>query len=260
MIDLFRRALVAGLCGVALLFAVAAPATALDTPARFDHYTLALTWHAGFCETRRSPPRECREPRLREAADTGFVLHGLWPSRPERAAEAGVSRRQWRSEGCFRDSPRPDGGFCRAHAPFDLPPPLDRRLDVAMPGRTSCLDRYEYAKHAACLGIAPDDYFATAVALTAAVNASAFTDFVVLHRGGDVARNALIAAFEAAFGKGNGRALQLVCGGRGNRRLTEVRIGIDAAALDAFPAASSLVALRRGRCAERVRIARFAAE
>lgn len=255
MIGLFRRALLAALGAVVLLFAVAAPATALDSPARFDHYTLALTWHAGFCETRRSPPRECREPRLRESADAGFVLHGLWPSRPERFAESGVSRGQWRAEGCFRESPRPQGGFCRAHGPFDLPQALAERLDRMMPGRASCLDRHEYAKHAACLGIAPADYFATALELMEAVNDSAFADFVVIHQGGVVARNDLIAAFEAAFGEGTGRALQLVCAGRGNRRLTEVRIGIRATALADFPAVSSLVALRRGRCASRVTLA-----
>ncbi|MFD1208321.1 ribonuclease T2 family protein [Modicisalibacter tunisiensis] len=245
--------LLAGLLAIGVAGAQpdAPPSASADA---FDHYTLALTWHPGFCASRRSPPRECREPRLREAAGEGFVLHGLWPSRPERVAEAGVSRRQWRAEGCFGESPRPDGGFCRAHAPFELPASLAARLDRAMPGRASCLDRHEYAKHAACLAIAPTDYFATALELLAAVNASAFADFVVIHQGGVVARNDLIAAFEAAFGEGRGRALQLVCAGRGNRRLTEVRIGIRAAALDGFPAAGSLVALRRGRCASRVRV------
>jgi ribonuclease I len=36
--------------------------------------------------------------------------------------------------------------------------------------------------------------------------------------------------------------------------LKEVRIGIAAERLSAFPAASSLVALGRGRCATRVRV------
>ena len=63
------------------------------------------------------------------------------------------------------------------------------------------------------------------------------------------------ADFEAAFGEGTGRALRLECRGRGNRLLTEIRIGIDAEALERFPAADSLVRLGRGRCARRVRIA-----
>lgn len=244
--------LLAGLLAIGA--AGAQPAAPPPAAAAFDHYTLALTWHPGFCATRRSPPRECREPHLREGAGKGFVLHGLWPSRPARFAESGVSRRQWRAEGCFADSPPPQGGFCRSHAPFVLPRGLAARLDRAMPGRASCLDRHEYAKHAACLAIAPTDYFATALELLAAVNASAFADFVVIHQDSVVARNDLIAAFEAAFGEGRGRALQLVCDGRGNRQLTEVRIGIRARALGDFPAAGSLVALRRGRCASRVRV------
>lgn len=220
----------------------------------FDHYTLALTWHPGFCQTQGSPPRECREPALREGAEAGFVLHGLWPSLPERFADDGVTRRGWWSQGCFLERPRADGGFCRAHAPFAFDAPLDDALERAMPGRASCLDRYQYAKHAACLALPAEAYFATSVALLEAVNASAFVDFVMIHRGGEVGRNALIGAFEAAFGEGTGRTLSLQCDGRGNRVLTEVRIGIDAERLDDFPAADSLVPLRRGGCAPRVEL------
>lgn len=222
--------------------------------ADFAHYTLALTWHPGFCSTRRQPPRECRDASLSRGAADGFVLHGLWPSLPARFAKDGVVRQAWWRQGCFIESPRASGSFCRAHPPFHLPKALDQSLDRAMPGRASCLDRYEYAKHAACLALPADDYFAAAVALREAVNASAFGDFVNRHRGGEVARNALITAFEAAFGEGAGRALRLECGGRGNRVLKEVRIGIAAERLSAFPAASSLVALGRGRCATRVRV------
>lgn len=220
----------------------------------FNHYTLALTWHPGFCQTQGSPPRECREPSLRESADEGFVLHGLWPSLPERFADKGVTRQRWWSQGCFLERPRADGGFCRAHAPFDFEDSLDDELDHAMPGRASCLDRYEYAKHAACLSLPAEDYYETAVDLLEIVNASAFVDYVMIHRGSDVPRNALIQAFEAAFGENTGRALSLQCNGHGNRVLTDVRIGIDAERLADFPQADSLVPLRRGRCAPRVSI------
>ncbi|TDR57040.1 ribonuclease I [Halomonas ventosae] len=223
----------------------------------FDHYTLALTWHPGFCASRSRPPRECREPDLREGAERGFVLHGLWPSLPERFAARGVDRRRWWREGCFLETPRPDGSFCRAHPPLDLPAALGEALDAAMPGRASCLDRYQYAKHAACLALPEAGYFSASVALLERVNASAFAAFVTLNQGGEVGRNALINAFEAAFGEDTGRALRLECRGRGNRLLTEVRIGIDAARLAAFPAAESLVRQDRGRCATRVRIATF---
>ncbi|MCK2185244.1 ribonuclease I [Halomonas getboli] len=230
--------------------------TALAVPG-VDHYTLALTWHPGFCASRSRPPRECREARLRRGADDGFVLHGLWASLPDELRERGVTRRDWWRKGCFLETPRPDGGFCRAHAPLALPEALGERLDRAMPGRASCLDRYQYAKHAACLALPAEALFSNSLELLEAVNDSAFGDFVALHRGGVVGRNALIGAFEAAFGEDTGRALRLECRGRGNRLLTEVRIGIDAEALERFPAADSLVRLGRGRCATRVRIADF---
>ncbi|WP_240454129.1 ribonuclease I [Halomonas sp. NO4] len=243
--------------------AAAQPAETADTPlsrlARdgFEHYTLALTWHPGFCTTRTNPPRECREPSLLEERDRGFVLHGLWPSLPERFAERGVDRRRWWAQGCFLEQPRIEGSFCRAHPPFGFEPPLAEALDDAMPGRASCLDRYQFAKHAACFDLAEEDYFAAAVALLETVNDSAFGAFVALNQGGTVARNDLIGAFEAAFGEDTGRALRLECDGRGNRVLTEARIAIDAERLADFPAAESLVPQSRGRCATRIRIAVF---
>lgn len=252
----WQRGLWAGLA--LLLLAAAAPAdTAVERLAAegFDHYTLALTWHPGFCATRNRPPRECREPSLRAGTAQGFVLHGLWPSLPRHFAEQGVDRRRWWQQGCFLERPRADGSFCRAHPPLGLAEALADELDEAMPGRASCLDRYQYAKHAACLGLPEDDYFAASVTLLETVNESAFGAFVALNQGGEVNRNDLIAAFEAAFGEGTGRALRLECRGRGNRMLTEVRIGIASGHLDDFPARDSLVPQDRGRCATRLRIA-----
>ncbi|MDT8893098.1 ribonuclease I [Halomonas sp. I1] len=245
------------LLGVALFGASPARAEVPSIAASgFDHYTLALTWHPGFCASRSRPPRECREPELRRGTEQGFVLHGLWPSLPHRLSERGVERRHWWRQGCFIEHERPEGGFCR-HPALELPDDLAGELDSVMPGRASCLGRYQYAKHAACLNVTAEDLFDTSVALVEAVNASAFADFLVIHRGGEVARNALIEAFEAAFGEDTGRALRLECAGRGNRLLTEVRIGIDARSLADFPASSSLVRLGRGDCASRVRIAVF---
>ncbi|WP_081949048.1 ribonuclease T2 family protein [Litchfieldella xinjiangensis] len=248
--------MLAGLLGLMACSAMAGAQASLPT-AGFDHYTLALTWHPGFCTTQSNPPRECREPSLHEGSQQKFVLHGLWPSLPERFAEQGVDRRQWWGKGCFLERPRAQGSFCRVRPAFDLPQGLSSELDAAMPGRASCLDRYQYAKHAACLSLPETAYFELALALLETINASAFVDFVVLNQGGEVNRNALIDAFEAAFGHNTGRALRLECRGRGNRTLTEVRIGIAAERVQAFPAADSLVPLGRGRCATRVRIATF---
>lgn len=217
----------------------------------FDSYTLALTWHGGFCESRSRPPRECRNASLSQGADDGFVLHGLWPSLPQRLRERGVTASQWRKNGCFLASPRPNGSFCR-NPPLALSSQLSDELDYAMPGRASCLGRYQYAKHAACLGITAEDLFDTSVALVDAVNNSTFGAFVRDNSGHRVDRNALIEAFEKAFGRGTGRALHLKCGGRGKRTLTEVRIGIHAEQLTRFPARDSLMRLNRGSCARQI--------
>lgn len=222
----------------------------------FNSYTLALTWHAGFCESRARPPRECRVPSLRQGARDGFVLHGLWPSLPQRLRERGVTSGQWRKHGCFLETPRPSGSFCR-HPTLALPEALGEDLDRTMPGRAGCLDRYQYAKHAACVGVTAEDLFDTSVALVEAVNDSDFGAYMREHRGTRVERNALINAFEKAFGRGTGRALYLKCGGRGNRVLTEVRIGIRAEQLTRFPARDSLSRQGRGRCADVISLPGF---
>ncbi|WP_051233869.1 ribonuclease T2 family protein [Halomonas halocynthiae] len=239
---------------VALLFSHSAMA---DIPAiqaeGFTSYTLALTWHGGFCESRSRPPRECRNASLSRGADDGFVLHGLWPSLPQRLREQGVTASQWRKKGCFLESPRPSGSFCR-NPPLALSSNLSDALDYSMPGRASCLGRYQHAKHAACLGITADDLFDTSVALVETVNNSDFGTFVRDNSGHSVDRNALIDAFENAFGQGTGRALHLTCGGRGKGTLTEVRIGIHADQLTRFPARNSLMHLNRGNCARQIKL------
>lgn len=242
---------------VVLLMLASGPTSARSSleAQEFDHYVLALTWHRGFCQMTSQSRKECRNPKDRDASKEGFVLHGLWPSLPKRFANDGITPRRWREKGCFLEQPRANGSFCRAHAPFAFAASFADELDEAMPGRASCLDRYQYAKHAACLALPAEDYFATAVDLMEKVNASAFVDFMMINRGGEVERSALTKAFEAAFGKGTGRAMSLKCKGFGKRTLTEVRIGIDAKRLEDFPKAKSLVPLRRGQCAPRITLA-----
>lgn len=219
----------------------------------FSSYTLALTWHPGFCESRSRPPRECRDASLSQGTDNGFVLHGLWPSLPYRLSERGVTDSEWRKRGCFIESPRPNGSFCR-NPPLELSRSLSDSLEHVMPGRASCLGRYQYAKHATCLGITAQDLFDTSVALVDAVNDSYLGAFVRDNSGRSLDRNSLIDAFEKAFGRGTGRSLHLKCGGRGKRILTEVRIGIRATQLTRFPARDSLIKLNRGNCARQIEL------
>ena len=132
----------------------------------------------------------------------------------------------------------------------------EQELTAAMPGSASCLDRYEYAKHGACMGMTDDQYFDGSLALVEIVNDSALGAFVRAQRGRTVARRDLIAAFEESFGRGSGRALALVCGGPGNRLLTEIRVGIEAEHVDDFPARHSLASVAFGRCPARIELRR----
>ena len=228
----------------------------LEQP-HFDHYVLALTWHPGFCGSRRQPPRECRDPALLAGTDEGFVLHGLWPSRPDRWIAQGLSTQEWQRQGCFIERPRPAGDFCQGGPAIALSDSaLEQELTAAMPGSASCLDRYEYAKHGACMGMTDDQYFDGSLALVEIVNDSALGAFVRAQRGRTVARRDLIAAFEESFGRGSGRALALVCGGPGNRLLTEIRVGIEAEHVDDFPARHSLASVAFGRCPARIELRR----
>ncbi|WP_148252032.1 ribonuclease T2 family protein [Aidingimonas lacisalsi] len=239
------------LTGGCLAFAALGDDSVAHDPAAFDHYTLALTWHPGFCATQSRPPDECRD--VEASKQQGFVLHGLWPSLPKRFAERGIDRERWWRDGCFIDDDRLGGGFC-AHPEPSLPAPLADDVADVMPGQASCLDHYQYAKHAACLALPETDYFALSVDLLERVNASAFVDFVVINRGGEVAIDELMTAFEAAFGEGTRQALHLACRGRGNRILSEVRIGIEAERIEAFPAPDSLAPQPPGECSPRIRI------
>src|SRR5574340_760930 len=61
------------------------------------------------------------------------------------------------------------GTFCRL-PPLHLPANIRARLGQVMPGAADCLDRYQWAKHGSCSGLAEADYFAASVALTERVN------------------------------------------------------------------------------------------
>ncbi|WP_106475658.1 ribonuclease T2 family protein [Phytohalomonas tamaricis] len=212
----------------------------------FDHYTLALTWHPGFCATEGEARPECRD----QHAYPSLVLHGLWPSLPATLAAQGMTQRQWWQEGCFHFTAPERSGFCAASPPLSLDKQLTNELAHDMPGSTSCLERHEYAKHAVCFGVTANDYFATALALRDTLADSVFGDYLRIHTGAAIGRNELIDVFENVFGRGKGRALKLQCRRDGARSLlTEVQVGIKADALDTFPASASLATLGTGNCA-----------
>ncbi len=129
---MFQRTLVLAL-GLALALA-ALPATADDQggdrAGAFAYYVLALSWSPAWCaaEGDARDAQQC-EP----GAETGFVLHGLWPQH----------RDGW-PEHCATSGPEPTPADLRAVAGI-----------MPSPG----LARHQWRKHGSCSGLDPGAYF-----------------------------------------------------------------------------------------------------
>jgi ribonuclease T2 len=143
-----------------LIFALLlAPLASCAEPARFDYYLLALSVAPAFCED--EPQRKQKFAQCRALSAPGFksvplTLHGLWPNRADRRHPAYCSGEA-------------GGAFCRL-PPLRLPADTRARLGRVMPAAADCLDRYQWAKHGSCSGLAEADYFAASAALTERVN------------------------------------------------------------------------------------------
>lgn len=146
-----------------------APLAGCAEPARFDYYLLALSVAPAFCED--EPQRKQAFAQCRVLSEAGFramplTLHGLWPNRTDRKHPSY----------CGGET---SGAFCRL-PPLHLPAATHARLGQVMPAAADCLDRYQWAKHGSCSGLAEADYFAASVALTERVNRAI---------GGEIARH-----------------------------------------------------------------------
>ena len=153
-----------------MLFALLlAPLAGCAEPARFDHYLLALSVAPAFCEDepqRKRKYAQCRALSAPAFKSVPLTLHGLWPNRTDRRHPAY----------CGGEA---GGGFCRL-PPLRLPADTRARLGRVMPATADCLDRYQWAKHGSCSGLAEADYFAASAALTERVNRAI---------GGEIARH-----------------------------------------------------------------------
>lgn len=203
---------------IAGLLAIAA-ATAWTTlsPAADERYVLAASWQPGFCETQPDKP-ECRSQGHRTFDASNFTLHGLWP---QRAEFCGVSGADIEADKSGRWSSLP---------PVDLSPALRRKLDEAMPGTRSSLDRHEWTKHGTCSGQDQETYYTNALRALDAVNQSAVGKLFADNVGRRLSQEEVRAAFDQAFGPGAGERVRLSCKRDGNRRLiTEITIGLSGA-------------------------------
>ncbi|MFO1432010.1 MAG: ribonuclease T [Candidatus Competibacteraceae bacterium] len=179
-------------------------------------YVLALSWQPAFCETKPDKP-ECRtEVPGRFDADH-FTLHGLWPQ-PERNVFCKVSEQdRFNAEKRHWDRlPEPS-----------LSPNTLTRLQTAMPGTASHLERYEFIKHGSCFPADAETYFRIALDLQQQVNSSKLQELMAGHIGKAVSADEMKRAFEQTFGTGTGGALGIRCIGDVDSRRTlinEIRI------------------------------------
>ncbi len=153
-----------------LLFAFAPSAVAREirgAPAGdFDGYILALSWSPTWCALEgRSGAAQC-DP----AADTGFIVHGLWPQKGD----------DWPA-------------WCRTARRDPT-----RRESAAMAGLmgSAGLAWYQWKKHGRCTGLDPADYFALLRKAAAAIRRPAILRR--LRRPVDLAPRVIEEAFLAA--------------------------------------------------------------
>jgi ribonuclease T2 len=200
----------------------AGPATASSAPAtgtatKPAEYILSLSWEPAFCENHQSKS-ECAGETAAGFAASHLSLHGLWP-RPiskqycnvDASLLAADKHRDW-----------------QALPAVDLSAATKTRLDAAMPGTQSSLERHEWLRHGTCYnGVDADTYFGEALALVDAVNGSPVQALLAANIGKQVTADQVRQAFDQGFGAGAGARVRLACVQQGSRRLlSEITIGL----------------------------------
>jgi ribonuclease I len=221
------------------VLAVLAPAAHGD----FDHYTFALTWQPGICQTDEGCVAS-------QAHDPLIGVHGLWAALPSDLSSQGVVDRQWWSRGCDY-----------YHHSSDAPPlssDLHAKIEAVMPQFEHDLLTHEYDKHVQCFGFDPSVFFAAELTMRTAVATSPFGAYLVAQAGKDVDHDAVVASFERAFSTPHGTALQLQCGknAAGALVFTQFWMTIPTAQLAAFPAPAAFMdtPTNQDTCPQRFRI------
>jgi ribonuclease T2 len=179
-------------------------------------FVFALSWQPAFCET-KPDKSECKAQTASGFDATHFSLHGLWPQ-PNGNFYCGVkaSDRANDKPGRWTDLP-----------PVELDAATRQELDQVMPGTQSDLERHEWIKHGTCSGKTQQDYFADAVRLMRAVNASPVRDLFEKSIGGELTSGQIRDAFDAAFGAGAGNRVRVSCfNDHGRRLIGEITLGL----------------------------------
>ena len=118
-------------------------------------------------------------------------------------------------------------GDWKALPAVNLPAATRTRLEAAMPGARSALERHEWLRHGTCYGSDQATYFGDALGLVDAVNASAVQALLAGNVGKEVTGDAIRAAFDKGFGSGAGARVKVACQRVGDHRvISEITIGL----------------------------------
>jgi ribonuclease T2 len=206
-----QRILVAILCGV--FAAAAAPAGAAT---KSPDYILSLSWEPAFCAG-HAAKTECAAETAAGFDATHLSLHGLWPE-PFKNQYCGVDAAIVTND---------KEGDWKALPAVNLPAATRTRLEAAMPGTRSALERHEWLRHGTCYGSDQATYFGDALGLVDAVNASAVQALLAGNVGKEVTADAIRGAFDKGFGAGAGARVKIACQRVGDRRvISEITIGL----------------------------------
>ena len=181
---------------------------------------LALSWQPAFCETRPGK-KECLD--LNEGnlpiTEQQLSIHGLWAQpRNNTYCDVSDSDISLDTSGQWHLLPAPE-----------LSAETRERLDVAMPGTASQLERHEWIKHGTCHRGAggAEEYFSDTLRVTQAINESVVASYLAEHVGASVDTAVIRQKFDEAFGNGAGDRVQFHCkGDQGRVLLQEITINL----------------------------------
>lgn len=204
------------------------------SPSGKTQYVFAVSWEPAFCEGNGMADKaECKAETTNSFEATHLALHGLWPQ-PRSNSYCNVSAG--------------DKALDDAHKWDQLPVvtlsvTTRAALDQVMPGTQSDLERHEWLTHGTCYGASQDKYFADAVTVIQAINASPVRDLFANNVGKTLTLNQIRAAFDEGFGAGAGDRVRVACQRDGSRSLIEeLTIGLTGTVTDQSGVAALMLA------------------
>ncbi|WP_275783549.1 ribonuclease T2 family protein [Pararhizobium gei] len=177
-------------------------------------YILAVSWQPGFCET-RPKRKECAAQAGAQRDATHFSLHGLWPMKKSYCGVAADIKARDRKGG-WTELPQ-----------LAMTTETAARLQVAMPGTQSGLDRHQWLRSGTCYGGTADHYFQTQLRFLDELNGSAVQALFSGRIGREVTEAEVKQAFDVGFGEGAGERVRMRCEKAGARNvITGLTIGL----------------------------------